>query len=96
MSRCSSNTIIIANCFFLLLDGVPREDFPSGSGPIFVPNLKCPSSVSQVDDDTYVECLNEVVLGLSECGHEDDIGVHCEGIHIIVLHAQICIIMAEI
>ena len=51
-----------------------------------MPNLKCPSSVSQVDDDTYVECLNEVVLGLSECGHEDDIGVHCEGMHIILLY----------
>ena len=47
------------------------------TGPIFVPKLQCPS-----DPETpgaYESCLNENLLGLSECEHTQDIAVRCEG-----------------
>jgi hypothetical protein len=49
----------------------------AGSGPIFISRLQCPSDPALVVDP-YTECLNEVVLGLSECSHSHDVGVRCE------------------
>lgn len=56
--------------------------FVSKFGPIFIPKLLCSSNSS----DPFVECLNEVNLGLSDCYRARDneiiadiIGVECEG-----------------
>ena len=59
---------------------MPTPSITSESVPIFIPKLNCPSDPS-LSDNPFVECLNEVDLGLSECTHSDDVGVLCEGIN---------------
>ena len=56
--------------------GEPQDNVEPGMGPIFVPRLQCPSTPSAT---AYEECLNENLLGLSECDHSRDIGVVCDG-----------------
>ena len=43
--------------------------------------LNCPTGVPDNYDDAYVGCLNEAILGQSECSHDDDIGIRCTGMH---------------
>jgi hypothetical protein len=56
--------------------GTPLYDIQSGTGPIFIPRLLC--STNSTGTDQYLECLNEVNLGLSDCDHSRDVGVLCE------------------
>ena len=65
--------------------GQPR-DVTQGTGPIFVPSLQCPSNPS-LSEDPYITCLNELILGQTECSHEDDIGIICEGTYSGIMNA---------
>ena len=58
--------------------GQPSNNFTQGSGPIFVPRLQCPANPS-LSINPYRDCLNEIILGQTDCSHEDDIGIVCEG-----------------
>ena len=65
--------------------GGKRLEFESTFGPIFIQKLLCSSNSS----DPFVECLNEVNLGLSDCYRERDniadiIGIECEGMALIM------------
>ena len=51
-----------------------QRRFADGSGPIFVNTLTCDNAV-----DLFRGCVVENDLGLSECDHSNDVGVHCEG-----------------
>ena len=74
-------------------DGEPLlpgpDTFLPGTGPIFIHRLNCPSGSPDDYNEAYVSCLNEAILGQSECSHNDDIGVRCTGMHIVycVVHA---------
>ena len=61
-----------------ILPGQPSSDITPGTGPIFVPSLQCPSDAS-LSENPYVKCLNELILGQTECSHDEDIGIVCEG-----------------
>lgn len=63
------------------LGGEPADTFPAGTGPIFIQRLNCPTDISV---DAYAECLNEAILGQSECSHDDDIGVRCIGVLVLM------------
>ena len=49
-------------------------DFRSGTGPIFLDQLNC-----RPDDNNLLDCSRLSPLGLPTCGHDGDVGVHCEG-----------------
>ena len=66
--------------------GQRSEHFTQGTGPIFVPSLQCPPDPN-MSDNPYVECLNELILGQTECSHEDDIGIICEGTYSGIINA---------
>ena len=53
-------------------------DFRSGTGPIFLDQLNCGPT-----DNTLLGCSRLSPLGLPRCGHEGDVGVHCEGIYLL-------------
>lgn len=57
---------------FNFVEGAQKQ-FASGSGPIFVKTLSCDDSVD------FRGCVVQNDLGLSDCDHNDDVGVHCEG-----------------
>ena len=62
------------------------SDFPNAGPetPIFIRRLQCPdASDSDQSEAPYTACLNEVVLGLSECTHSEDIGIFCEGTYVL-------------
>lgn len=70
----------------LLFTGARKDTFTSGSGPIFVRTLNC----EEQSMDVFEDCVVENDLGLSDCSHNDDVGVHCEGASsIFALHVHI-------
>ena len=50
-----------------------NADFGAGSGPIFLDNVQCTSSSSQL-----LECPSRPIL-FHNCHHSADAGVGCEG-----------------
>ena len=75
--------------------GQRSEHFTPGTGPIFVPSLQCPPDPN-LSDNPYVECLNELILGQTECSHEDDIGIICEGTYSGIINAFLCVYACKI
>ena len=53
--------------------------FGTGSGPIFLDDVQCTSSSSQL-----LECPSRPILS-HDCLHSDDAGVGCKGMHHISL-----------
>ena len=70
--------------------------FPHGSGPIFVDSLICNEESQTVTGDCVA--LNDI--GLTDCSHQRDIGVQCEGVlanfnfSIILQYDRLIIIIA--
>ncbi len=64
----------------LLMDfaaGTPYSNafFGSGTGPIYMDDVQCSSSSSQL-----LECSSRPILD-HNCDHSDDAGVGCEGLY---------------
>lgn len=53
--------------------GGTQRNFTSGTGAIFVSRLQCRP------DGDFSDCIVMNDIGLSECSHNDDIGVECQG-----------------
>ena len=53
--------------------------FGAGTGPIFLDDVQCTSSASQL-----LECSSRPILS-HNCQHSDDAGVGCEGVWIGIL-----------
>ena len=77
----SCSIISIRNCsnLFHLIHSVggiaySNAHFGAGTGPIFLDDVQCSSSVSQL-----LECSSRPILS-HNCQHSDDAGVGCEGI----------------
>ena len=51
-----------------------EHSFGRGTGPIFLDTLQCSG-----DEDQLLDCEHVKPLGLVECDHSHDAGVHCEG-----------------
>ena len=67
----------LVNVYFLFTTGGDTTPtFPPGSGPIFVDSLICNEESQTVIGDCVA--LNDI--GLTDCSHQDDIGVQCEGV----------------
>ena len=68
---------------FLCVGGTPYSNahFGAGGGPIFLDDVQCSSTSSQL-----LECSSRPILA-HNCRHSDDAGVGCEGtynkIHLI-------------
>ena len=60
-------------------------NFGIGTGPIFLGSLDC----RRPDDNTLLNCTSFSPLGLPNCRHERDVGVHCEGISTIIVPSTI-------
>ena len=62
--------------YILLTAGVPYSNafFGAGTGSIFLDDVQCSSSSSQL-----LECPSRPILD-NNCAHSDDAGVGCEGI----------------
>ena len=54
--------------------------FGSGSGPIFLDDVQCTPTASQL-----LECPSRPIL-LHNCLHTADAGVGCEGMSILIYH----------
>ena len=66
----------------MFIGGIPYSNarFGSGTGPIFLDNVQCSSSSSQL-----LECPSSPIL-THNCKHSDDAGVGCEGMLIITYY----------
>jgi len=80
----SCSIISIRNCsnLFHLIHSVggiaySNAHFGAGTGPIFLDDVQCTSSASQL-----LECSSRPILS-HNCQHSDDAGVGCEGITVI-------------
>ena len=62
-------------CMCINAAGVPYSNafFGSGTGSIFLDDVQCSSSSSQL-----LECRSRPILD-NNCAHSDDAGVGCEG-----------------
>ena len=62
-------------CMFINAAGVPYSNafFGSGTGSIFLDDVQCSSSSSQL-----LECPSRPILD-NNCAHSSDAGVGCEG-----------------
>jgi len=70
---------------------VSEVDFRSGMGPIFLDQLNCGPT-----DNTLLGCSRLSPLGLPRCGHEGDVGVHCEGIYLLCNRYDIWVVRVGI
>ena len=52
-------------------EGTAHFDFPSGTGPIWLDNMKCIGSELSLFNCTANQ------LGIHNCGHEEEAGVEC-------------------
>ena len=79
---------ILNICVHSSIDGKPLEPAPDtfspGTGPIFIERLNCPPGDPDNYDEAYVGCLNEAILGQSQCSHNEDIGIRCTGMHVVL------------
>ena len=70
-----SERCIYLTCFTCDTDGIPYYNayFGAGTGPIYLDDVACTSSVNQL-----LECSSSPVLA-HNCDHHADAGVGCEG-----------------
>ena len=54
--------------------------FGAGNGPIFLDNVQCSSSASQL-----LECSSNPIL-THNCQHSDDAGVGCQGMSVVMFY----------
>ena len=66
---------IFSTCYTCDTDGIPYYNayFGAGTGPIYLDDVACTSSVNQL-----LECSSNPVLA-HNCDHHADAGVGCEG-----------------
>ena len=64
---------------FFLASQILTSGYTVGDGPIFLSQLRCSGS-----EQSLLECSSGRPLGLHRCDHSMDIGLHCQGIEIII------------
>ena len=81
------------NCIQMFLIGVrTASNFARVSGPIFVRNLDC----TEDSENVFRDCMIEHDLGLADCTHEQDAGVHCEGVALCNIYIHLCMIYIHV
>ena len=73
VAHCEVNFIL--TFFFCVTGGIPYSNafFGTGTGPIYLDDVACTSSASQL-----LECFSRPILR-HNCSHSTDAGVGCEG-----------------
>ena len=64
---------IYSCCVFSAGRAYSNAHFGAGTGPVFLDDVQCTSSASQL-----LECSSSPIL-THNCQHSDDAGVECEG-----------------
>ena len=74
-----SDFLFVLSCFACGTDGVayPNAYFGAGTGPIYLDDVACTSSASQL-----LECSSRPLLS-HNCDHHADAGVGCEGTSLV-------------
>ena len=73
---------------YSLIGARTASNFARISGPIFVRNLDC----TEDSENVFRDCIVEHDLGLADCTHEQDAGVHCEGVALCTIFIHLCIL----
>ena len=77
---------------YSLIGARTASNFARVSGPIFVRNLDC----TEDSENVFRDCIAEHDLGLADCTHEQDAGVHCEGVALCTIFIHLHMIYIHI
>ena len=61
---------------------MPRESYPSGTGPIYLSELECLGSESSLSS---CQTGHNLPPGLVNCDHGMDVNVQCQGIATVII-----------